>query len=106
MDYFTLEALRRNHPAWRLLAADHAPLIAGFLYQSFVQPNVRTLAQQSLASRLDDLLYHLRERLGETAFPKAATDYIDDWASDARARRPGARAVRVPAPSAASGPDA
>lgn len=84
MDYFTLEALRRNHPAWRLLMADHGPLIASFLYQSFMQPNVRTLAQQALASRLEDLLYHLRERLGDTAFPKAAADYIDDWASDAR----------------------
>ena len=26
-DYSTLEALRRQHPAWRLLAAEHAPLV-------------------------------------------------------------------------------
>ena len=82
MDYFVLEAMRRSHPAWRLLAADHAPLIAAFLYQSFVQPNVRTLAQQAIASRLEDLLYHLRERLGAAAFPKTAMDYVDNWASD------------------------
>lgn len=27
MDYATLETLRRRHPAWRLLAADYAPLV-------------------------------------------------------------------------------
>jgi hypothetical protein len=31
LDYSTLDALRREHPAWRLLVADHAPLIASFL---------------------------------------------------------------------------
>ena len=28
LDYNTLEALRRQHPAWRLLAADYARLVA------------------------------------------------------------------------------
>jgi hypothetical protein len=35
LDYPTLDAMRRQHPAWRLLLADHAPLIASFLQRIF-----------------------------------------------------------------------
>lgn len=84
MDYRTLDTLRRQHPAWRLLAADHAALIASFLYRAFLQPNVRVLPQPELVSQLDDYLYHLRGLLGEAAYPKAAAQYLDDWAADER----------------------
>ncbi len=84
MDFQTLEALRRRHPAWRLLVADSAPLVASFLYRSFVEPNVRTLARPELVAKLDDYLFHLRERLGEDAFPRAAGEYLDEWAADER----------------------
>lgn len=81
--YHDLEALRRTHPAWKLLRADHAALVIGFLQAAFIAPNHRTVAQPELASRLDDYLYHLRETgLGETAFPLSAAAYLDDWASD------------------------
>jgi hypothetical protein len=85
MDYRTLETLRRTHPAWRLLAADHAPLVVSFLYQSFIRPNRRTWPREELASRLEDHLYRLREGLGESAFPKPALQYLDEWAADERA---------------------
>ena len=82
MDYHTLEGLRRNHPAWRLLAADHAPLILSFLHKTYLQPNIRVLAQSELSTRLDDFLYHLRAQLGDKAYPKSAGEYLNDWASD------------------------
>jgi hypothetical protein len=85
MEYRDLESLRRTHPAWRLLTADHAPLIASFLYQSFIQRNTRTWPRQELASRLDDFLFQLRQQLGEDVFPSPAMHYLDDWASDDRA---------------------
>ncbi|MES2759508.1 MAG: DUF3375 domain-containing protein [Pseudomonadota bacterium] len=84
MDYQQLLIQRRTHPAWRLLAADNAPMIASFLHASFIVPNVRTISRQQLASQLDDHLYHLHDDAGETLFPKAATAYLDDWASDER----------------------
>ena len=84
MDFQTLDALRRRHPAWRLLVADNAPLVASFLHRSFVEPNVRTIARQELVAKLDDYLFHLRERLGEDAFPRAAGEYLDEWAADER----------------------
>jgi len=82
LDYHDLEALRRNHPTWRLLVADHAPLILSFLHKTYLQPNIRALAQSELSTRLDDFLYHLREQLGDQAYPKCAGDYLNDWASD------------------------
>jgi len=84
MHHDHLQSLRRNHPAWRLLAADSAPLVVGFLHHCFIEPNVRVLAEQELAARLDDYLYHLREALGEQAYPRAAMDYLRDWADDSR----------------------
>jgi flagellar motility protein MotE (MotC chaperone) len=75
LDYATLEALKRNHPAWRLLLADHAPLVASFLYRVFVLPNVRVMAQPELTSKLEDELFH---------FPKPAAAYLEEWTQDAR----------------------
>jgi hypothetical protein len=84
VDYRALDQLRKLNPAWRLLVADHAPMIVSFLYKTFIQPNVRTMPQQEMASRLADYLYGLREAMGEEAFPKRAEQYLDDWAGDQR----------------------
>lgn len=84
IDYQQLHAWRRSHPAWRLLLADHAPMIASFLHQSFVVTNARGIARERLAAQLDDHLFRLHEAIGEKLYPKAGTAYLDDWASDAR----------------------
>ena len=81
LDYATLAQLRNSHPAWRLLRSDHAPLVASFLQRAFIAPNVRVMVQADLAVALEDELFALRERLGGEAFPKAALDYLNDWAS-------------------------
>jgi len=80
MDYTTLELLRQNHPAWRLLCANHAPLVASFLHRVFIAPNVRNLSQADLVEALDDELFALREQLGAEAFPGTASGYLNDWA--------------------------
>ncbi len=82
LDFSTLSILQRNHPAWRLLVADHAPLIASFLHKTFIAPNVRVMARDELMARLEDELYYLRESEGEEAFPRNASEYLDEWASD------------------------
>jgi hypothetical protein len=86
LDYSTLELQRRQHPAWRLLAADSAPLVASFLHRVFVVPNVRVMAQSNLAEALEDTLYGLRQLLGDSkgakVFPKSAQEYLNDWAAN------------------------
>ncbi|HCW91429.1 MAG TPA: DUF3375 domain-containing protein, partial [Marinobacter sp.] len=82
LDYTTLDLLRKNHPAWRLLRSDHAPLVASFLHRVFIAPNVRTMAQADLAEALEDELFVLRDRYGEEAFPRSAAAYLNDWADN------------------------
>ncbi len=81
LEHSTLEAMRRQHPAWRLLAADSAPLVASFLHRVFVAPNVRTMSRADLAEALEDTLFALREQRGTEVYPKAAADYLNDWAA-------------------------
>lgn len=76
--------MRRVHPAWRLLLADNAPLVASFLYQSYILPNVRTLSRPDLLSRMEDTLFAVREVAGPGSYPREASDYIEEWASDER----------------------
>lgn len=67
-----------------MLLADHAPLITSFLQRTFIEPNVRAMAQPELESRLEDLLFQLRETEGEDAFPRSARNYLDEWAQNER----------------------
>lgn len=84
LDHPTLTALKRQHPAWKLLLSDHAPLIASFLHRVFVTPNVRAMSAVNLAAALDDELFGLREQLGDLAYPRQARDYLNDWADNER----------------------
>jgi len=85
VDFARLEHLRVNHPAWRLLKSDHAALVMGFLKRVFVDLNVRSHGQANLAEALEDELFGLRETLGPQAYPKAALEYLNDWAGNDKA---------------------
>ena len=80
MDFSTLDSLRQNHPAWRLLNSPHAALVVSFLHRVFVLPNERLIAQADLAEALEDALFALRESQGADTFPKSALEYLNDWA--------------------------
>lgn len=79
MDYAALTKLRKHHAGWRLLAADTAPFVAGFLHDAFVRPNARSIRQDELVALLDEHLHHLRERHG-AKHPRPAQHYLDEWA--------------------------
>jgi uncharacterized protein DUF3375 len=81
VDFDELSWARKHSPAWKLLCADNAPLILGFFEKIFVEENIRSISSADLASRLDDHLYAVNERLGEQAFPKSAKAYLEDWAA-------------------------
>lgn len=81
LNYDTLDVLRKEHPGWRLLCSDHAPLVVTFLNRTFIKPNVRIMPEPGLAEALEDDLFALRERLGHESFPRSARDYLNDWAS-------------------------
>lgn len=82
MDYETLDLLRSRHPAWRLLCAQHAPLIASFLHRAFIGDNVRYMTQADLSETLEDTLFSLRERYGQDSFRGTAIGYLNEWAEN------------------------
>lgn len=84
LDYDTLFLLQKEHPSWRLLRSDLAPLVVFFLHRVFIRPNVRLMAHADLAEALEDDLFVLRERLGNDSFPRSARDYLTDWSSPAK----------------------
>lgn len=75
---------RQHHPAWRLLAADNAALILGFLAESFLLPNTRSLSEPDILDALDDYLDRQRA-LDPDAYPKEAKAYLADWCHPTRA---------------------
>ncbi len=81
-DYSTLKSLKKNHPAWKLLVADHSPLIAAFIHKAFIEPNHRHMSRADLASALEDFLFVLEETEREDTFPRRAEAYLDDWAGE------------------------
>ena len=90
LDYRTLESLRRQHPAWRLLAAEHAPLVASFLHRVYITPNVRVMSQANLVEMLNDTLYGIQGQADDAQaaapkFPKPALEYLNDWAANDKA---------------------
>jgi hypothetical protein len=81
VNHDALDTLRARHPAWRLLASPHAPLVASFLFRAFVVPNVRVMSEADLTEALEDELFALREQLGDDTYPRSATEYLNDWAA-------------------------
>lgn len=85
MDFDTLRSLRESHGGWRLLLADHSPMVVSFLHACFIEPNVRAMAEGELTGRLEDHLAGIRELEGDAAFPRPALSYLKEWAEDRRA---------------------
>jgi transposase InsO family protein len=59
--------VRDRHPAWRLLASPHAPLVASFLHRVFVAPNVRVMSEADLAEALEDCASRIERIAREVA---------------------------------------
>ncbi len=84
MDHDILDRFRQTHSAWRLLAADHAPLIVSFFHLAFIKPNRRCVPAPELIADLDGYLAQLSETHGTARYPKSARLYLEDWAAPER----------------------
>lgn len=81
VEFEEISTLRTHSTAWRLLRAEHAPLMLSFFAKVFVDGNVRSISGPDLVGRLDDELYALNEQLGAGTFPRSAKGYLDSWAA-------------------------
>ncbi|WP_026550180.1 DUF3375 domain-containing protein [Arthrobacter sp. Br18] len=85
MDFYAINSLRENHAGWSLLRAQNAPLALAFFMSAFTSPNQRNIGRQQLIDVLDDVLFGLRDTRGDNSFPRAASEYLDDWAAPDKA---------------------
>ncbi|OZM70634.1 hypothetical protein CFN78_24890 [Amycolatopsis antarctica] len=81
MDHDAIEGLREHHPAWRLLRAGNATLILSFLGWFFVEGNRGATGAAELAGALDEDLFVLNVDPDQPRYPKAAREYLEDWAA-------------------------
>ncbi|MDJ1371896.1 DUF3375 domain-containing protein [Gulosibacter molinativorax] len=79
MEIEDLTTLRDQHPAWRLLRAQNAPLVLSFLGEQFVEQNQGAIPMGRLVDALDEHLYKIRQSDPE-AYPRDPENYLDDWA--------------------------
>lgn len=76
---------REQHPAWRLLRADNASLVLGFLGRWFVDENRGATSSSELRAALEDELYERNDGNPDAPpFPKRAQVYLEDWAATER----------------------
>jgi len=78
-NYSDLDQIRKTNPSWRLMMADNATLIISFFDRAFRIKNIRQISEDELIRDLEDYLYELRKTVGEDAFPRPASEYLDDW---------------------------
>ncbi len=80
-DHDSIGDLRERHAAWRLLAADTAPMVICFLHRMFIAPNVRMISASELASALADDLMLCRERQDTEGYKDDPDDYLIRWSN-------------------------
>lgn len=76
MDHDTLDRLRQTHPAWRILVADHAPLVLIFFVLAFIKPNRRAIPAPEVTAQLDAYLDQLRETSLAVAYEAGVRKWI------------------------------
>lgn len=82
MEHDEIEVLREGHPAWRLLRAGNAALVLSFLGRFFAEDNHGAVSSTELSAALDDELHALNlPDPDEPRYPRAASDYLQDWAA-------------------------
>lgn len=92
MDYDQLAYDLQNAPGIRLLKADHAALIIGFLHRQFKREQRIAIPLPELAERLANTLEALNEQ-APGSYPRPAHSYLTEWADEHH------RLIRVTTPA-------
>lgn len=73
-----LRTLRTLHPSWRLMAATNAPMVMGFLHQTFTATGRRRIPESEMLSLLEDHLQAART-IEPDQYPESARAYLQRW---------------------------
>ena len=81
-DFDDLTNLRHYNETWKLLNAEHAPLILSFLHQAFVKRGVTIAPESELCQILENVIFQATN--GRKLFPKTAVSYLTEWSSESK----------------------
>lgn len=80
MTYENIYQLFKSNTAIKLITADTAPLILGFLFKMFKAQNgivANSISEREMHPQLVDYLYQVNET--ETKYARQAKDYLNEW---------------------------
>ena len=81
MTFEKITQLLKTNTTVRMITADNAPLIIGFLFKSFKQTQdnfvFNSISERDLISLLDDYLFTINQE--EILYPKKPKEYLTDW---------------------------
>ncbi|HXT12310.1 MAG TPA: DUF3375 domain-containing protein [Candidatus Angelobacter sp.] len=80
MEYHDINLLLKL-PTLRLLRAQNAPMLLGFLHQTFKREHKVAIPEGQLKAGLNAYLDELREK-DPLAYPKTAAEYLADWCDE------------------------
>ncbi len=86
MTYDYLKALKKSHQTLRLLCSDNFAMSLSFFHAVFVEARRSSILQSELVRYLEDYLFILNEQ-EDGAFPKAAQEYLNDFANSGYLRK-------------------
>ncbi len=81
-DYDDLSNLRHYNETWKLLNAEHAPLILAFLQQAFISRGVSVAPESELCQILENVIFTATN--GSSTFTNEPTAYLTEWSSDSK----------------------
>ena len=81
MEYHDINLLLKL-PTLQLLRAQNAPMLLGFLHQTFKREHKVAIPEGQLRAALAAYLDDLREK-DPLAYPKSAAEYLADWYDEA-----------------------
>ena len=83
MNFEKVHKLLKSNTTVKLITAENAPLIIGFLFKSFKQSQNNTFSnaiiERELIIQLTDYLFNVNKE--EILYPKLAKDYLTDWSN-------------------------
>ena len=80
--YDDLNALRQNNKTWRLLNAEHAPLILSFMQQAFVHKGRSMAPESELCQILENIIFNAAQ--GSITFSGTPASYLNDWSQESK----------------------
>ena len=81
-DYDDLASLRHYNQTWKLLNAEHAPLILSFFNEAFVKRGVTIAPESELCQILENVIFLATD--GNRLFTKPASSYLTEWSSESK----------------------